>query len=434
MSEKALRMGEVYRYARPYDPAPPNLEGYKNYFSVTHTPGMPLPLLDSGISPIGMVHSQEGPRRPAILISSSPHKIGSAETPWQDFFDTDNGHIHYFGDNKSPVMDPSGSPGNKALLEAYRLHSAFEKEKRKYAVPLIFFRRVPKAGRRKGFVRFEGFGIVERVELVTQYDRAKDRTFTNYAFDFLVMSLAQENERFDWEWITIRRNHACSQEHLFDLAPASWKIWVRSGQSAFGRCRRSVSKLMTFTAEEQRAVPGSRAAKALEEIYDYYRNRKSRFEALAALVAEHTLSGTGGSYRVGWITPPSSDGGADFIGRLEVGSGFASTQLVVLGQAKCEKPDKPTGGNHIARTVARLKRGWIGVYVTTSYFSEPVQREVIEDQYPIVLINGRKLAEEVLSMAHEGGYAPVKLFLDYVDNQYENMIQARRPEEILLAQ
>ena len=50
----------------------------------------------------------------------------------------------------------------------------------------------------------------------------------------------------------------------------------------------------------------------------------------------------------------------DFVGRLDVGSGHSTAKLVVLGQAKCEKLQSATGGNHIARTVARLRRGWIG--------------------------------------------------------------------------
>jgi hypothetical protein len=75
--------------------------------------------------------------------------------------------------------------------------------------------------------------------------------------------------------------------------------------------------------------------------------------------------------RSGWITPPSSDGGADFVGRFDVGDGFARARLVVLGQAKCETG--ATGGLHMARTIARLRRGWLVVFVTTSYFSEGVR-------------------------------------------------------------
>ncbi len=155
-------------------------------------------------------------------------------------------------------------------------------------------------------------------------------------------------------------------------------------------------------------------------------------EALAEVVAARVLRGSGSRYTMGWITPASSDGGSDFIGRLSVGSDFSSAQLIVLGQAKCEITSAPTGGRHIARTVARLRRGWLGVYVTTSYFSLAVQREVLEDAYPIVLINGLRVAREVIAAAHEGGAANVACYLHQVDLEYEGRIRQRRPEEILL--
>ena len=130
-------------------------------------------------------------------------------------------------------------------------------------------------------------------------------------------------------------------------------------------------------------------------------------------------------------TPASSDGGVDFYGRLEIGNGFGKAKFIVLGQAKCETPNTPTSGNHIARTVARLRRGWIGVYVTTSFFSEPVQREIIEDEYPIMLINGLKLAQTLLKIMHDDGYSDLKKYLDDLDSKYENLIQIRRPDELL---
>src|SRR5262249_51403356 len=148
------------------------------------------------------------------------------------------------------------------------------------------------------------------------------------------------------------------------IAPASWKLWIKEGLPGIERCRRRVVKLLTVNTDQQQPQ-GGRELQALKEIYCYYDRRKSRFEALAAVIAARVIAPEGNSYRHGWITPASSDGGADFVGRLDVGSGFSRTKLVVLGQAKCEKFGSPTGGNHIARTVARLKRGWIGVYVTT---------------------------------------------------------------------
>lgn len=90
-----------------------------------------------------------------------------------------------------------------------------------------------------------------------------------------------------------------------------------------------------------------------------------------------------------------------------------------------------TGGLHLARTVARLRRGWLGVFVTTGSFSLAAQREVIDDQYPLVLIHGLRLAEEVMRLAFERHGADVTTLLEAVDASYEDRLQIRRPEEIL---
>ena len=137
------------------------------------------------------------------------------------------------------------------------------------------------------------------------------------------------------------------------------------------------------------------------------------------------------AYRPGWITSATSDGGADFVGRLDVGTGLAGAKIIVLGQAKCEKLTSPTGGNHIARTVARLRRGWIGAYVTTSWFSESVQREVLEDKYPIILVNGLRVATEVDSAMHESGESNLVSFLDSIDATYDEQVMDRQPEELM---
>src|SRR5437867_1429739 len=151
-SAMKIRMGEVLRYGRPYASSPPVIDGFRNYFYVTGTPGLPLALLERGISPISRVKATDGDRIPAILIRSSPHKIGSDVTPWQDHFDPDNGHIRYFGDSKHPGQDPALAPGNKVMLEAARTHGSLDAGVRKRAMPILFFRTVPRGGAAKGYV------------------------------------------------------------------------------------------------------------------------------------------------------------------------------------------------------------------------------------------------------------------------------------------
>jgi hypothetical protein len=298
-----MKIGDVYRCARPYKSTPEVIDGLPNYFFVTHTEECNRPLLDKGINPIGWVNAVGGKRRPAILIRSSPHKIGSHDTPWQDTFDADNGHIRYYGDNKDPGKGPSDAPGNKALLEAFRQHSSLDLDIRKHSVPVIFFRSVTRKGKAKGFVEFQGFGVIRGVELVTQYDRAKHRSFSNYAFDFAVLSLDENHEEFDWQWISNRRDPNLTLEKTLKNAPESWKSWIKAGPSSIDRYRRRVSKLMTKTTKEQLPKKSSNEYKTLQKIYEFYKSRKHRFESLAELVVERVIAGSGGNYKRGWITP-----------------------------------------------------------------------------------------------------------------------------------
>jgi hypothetical protein len=431
MAITKLQVGQVLRYSRDKDPSEPMVGGFTNYWHLTDLEGLKRPLMEAGINPIAALQSSSGPRRPAILISSSPHKVGSAETPWHDIFDIDNGRIRYFGDAKTPGEDPKDRPGNKALLSAFSNHSAIEPEERKNATPLLFFRRTSVNGVRKGYLSFQGFGVIERVSLISQFDARSQTSFTNYVYDFAVLSLVEENEIFDWAWINARRNPSISDDQCLKLAPKSWKRWIEGGTSALSVNRRQVSKLLVTKTRDQLPPAGSKFDKILREIYHYYDTKKHRFEGLAYAITRHLLSRNGGQFVEGWITPSGGDGGADFIGRLDIGSGFGAVRQIVYGQAKCVGISSGVDGKDIARTVARLKRGWFGVFVTTSYFSEPVQREVIEDEYPVLLVSGLSVAETTYQLMEEHGFSSVSSYLDMLDANFEGMKAKRRPEEIL---
>ena len=73
----------------------------------------------------------------------------------------------------------------------------------------------------------------------------------------------------------------------------------------------------------------------------------------------------------------------------------------------------------------------MGVYVTTSYFSDKVQIEILEDKYPLLLINGKKLAEIVNEIVFDQGYKNLREYLNKVDSEYDGAIKYRDPEEIL---
>lgn len=441
-----LQMGAVYRRAdksvarsqldsRGVEGIESDVDGLPNFYRETYTfdKGRPvLASLDAGINPIG--ESGSG-RVPAIVLRSSPHMAGSETAPWEDHFAVDRGHVRYFGDRKpGSRKPPEVTRGNHALLSQVDLHQSGARPERLRAAPLIIFRAVPHHGSTKGHVRFMGVGLLERVERVVQ--KRGQASFANYRYDLLVVDLSREDEQLDWQWIRDRRNEGLTDEDALDKAPARWKEWVASGDLVKDRIRREVVRLRTTPTRHQKPEPGSDLERILQTIYDFYSvgNRKERFEGLAEVVVGRLITQSGAMYRRGWITPKGSDHGVDFVSRIDLGTGFAQTSLIVLGQAKCEAFSSPTGGNHIARVAARLRQGFIGAYVTTSYFSQKVQREVLEDRYPVMLVNGRQVAETVRQILVEEDVAASdpKVLLERIDAEYDDRVVLRDPEEILL--
>ena len=219
----------------------------------------------------------------------------------------------------------------------------------------------------------------------------------------------------NWRWISDRSNPELLTNQTVQFAPYVWMEWQKSGHVNIEKFRRNVSRTKIKRQNEQKPEINSREEKCLKAIYVYYANKKHNFEY----------------YKEGWLTKKSGDGGVDFIGRIDLGSGFSTIKIVVLGQAKCESPDKSTSGKDIARTVARLKRGWIGAYVTTGTFSDTSQIEMFEDQFPLLTVNGYELARETLILQEESGASSIIEFLDILDKSYASMLHNRRPEDIL---
>jgi hypothetical protein len=430
-----LQVGQVYRYASGKDPKPPLLDGFPNFHHVTYTPGQKRALLEAGINGMAKVMTPDGPRRPAIFIRSSPWKAGTEQTPWHDVFDLDNGHVRYFGDHKAGLNIPPGTTtGNAALLDAFTDHQGHTLEERAAAIPLLLFRAVSQNGKPKGHVEFCGLGVIERAERLMQWGGREHTPFVNYAYDLALMDLTSESDTVAWDWIEARRDNTVSHAQALSLAPRAWREWVKHGSTALPRLRRRVARAQVTKVRDQRPAPGSREETDLEMVYKYFDGRKHDFEALASAVTARLLRGAGNRYVDGWLTRRSGDGGADFVGRLDLGggNGLAGTSLVVLGQAKCIKPSTLISAEQIARVVARLRRGWIGVYVTTGAYSEPAQAEIVEDQYPISLVNGMKLVEELRSMARDDHGGNLAACIEHILDGRSTVITNRRPEEILL--
>lgn len=424
-------MHEVFRY--PGQNKYQSLFGdYRNILVVTHG-GDRFVSLDAGINPIAGVAAEDRSRCPAILIRSSPRKAGSATTPWHDVFDLDHGHVRYFGDHKATTPVPLGrTRGNAALLSELSFHRGATEEDRRRATPLLVFRTTSVGTAHQGYLEFCGLGVLERAELIVQWDERERRSYPNYVFDVAVLDLGREDEGLDWDWINARRDSSLKDAETLRRAPWSWRTWVHEGDIALPRIRRQVARNRLVSSREQLPDPATPEYHVLQAIYRKFDGTKASFESLASSVAGRVLGGNAGKYVPGWLTKPTGDRGIDFVGRLDAGSGDSTAHLVVLGQAKCIKPSSSVSAEQLSRVVARLKRGWLGAYVTTGSFSRPAQLEMIEDDYPVVLVPGLRLSQEVRLMAYETYAGNVDQLLDETVDAHTQLIAQRRPEEILM--
>ena len=420
-----LEIGTVYRMPSPQRKDEPIVDGLKNFYYESNTPNVGF-AFQMGIHHVRPVTDPDGVSRyPLIIISSTPRKAGTEDTPWHDRYDPDHGYVKYYGDNKPNKGRAEDAPGNKLLLSLLQYYETENRNDRQAnAVPVIFFEKCSYEGRAKGNAIFHGVGVLESAELVTQYG-PNHEYFANYVFNFCVLSLAAENEEFSWQWIADRCNPLIRNEDTALHAPASWKRWIADGKDILHLVRRSVSGRGLVKETEQ----ATSNASLLNEIYHYYDGRKHEFEYLALEVTQRIIEENGSKCVPGWITKKSGDGGVDFILRIDIGKGqLSSVNIVVLGQAKCTDPTKPVNGRDIARTVARLKRGWIGAFVTTSYYSEPVQQEVKEDAYPLMMINGATLTE-VIEQELFSSQKSLEEYLSSLPDKYHEM--NRIPEDVL---
>ena len=168
-----LRMGQVFRDARPKRDVPTLIDGS----SRTSTRPSAWMARSRSRSRRVSTHSRACVPSTAIACRRSSsrralHKIGMTETPWQDLFDADNGRIRHFDDNRTPGVDPATRPGNRVLFEAHARRTEFDPLEHAKWVPLLLQTRSSKR-RGQGICPLRGRGR-RFVELVAGYSARAD--------------------------------------------------------------------------------------------------------------------------------------------------------------------------------------------------------------------------------------------------------------------
>ena len=349
----------------------------------------------------GMPYNEEVDGKvPSINFHINPFKENTKDTPWRDMIFQDEGSVKYNGDNKSAENKASDTPGNKVTLSVIKHYNAKNEIDRHKAPPIIVTRTI-KINGKTGFREFIGFGIIDsKVELVQQYEKDGNRVFSNYQFEVTLLKL-QDGELFDWDWIDDRRDGSLNIKISNNKAPISWKKWIADGNKCLPEIRLLIKRYHLMSVKQQQKMPLQNKQLLDALLNTHYPNPTVdgiRFESMASFIACCFFRKQ--KYLRGWITQGSSDKGVDFVGRLKIGdSGMSKTSLIVLGQSKRYKSQ--ISGEKVTRIASRMTRGYIGIVVTLGTISIPAQKEIYDDKLPIILINGRKATELLLTYINE---------------------------------
>jgi len=86
------------------------------------------------------------------------------------------------------------------------------------------------------------------------------------------------------------------------------------------------------------------------------------------------------------------DGERDALGKYRIGIEDSSILVDFALEAKCKKLSSGSGVKETSRLISRLRHRQFGVFVTTSYISEPAYKEIIEDGHPVIILAARDIA------------------------------------------
>ena len=311
------------------------------------------------------------------------------ENEWPDELDRESGTFTYYGDNRAAGrrLDATTVGGNRLLERVFgQLHHGM----RSAIPPFLCFEK--HQGVDGVLMRFLGLscpgasGMSGLEDLVAVWRVQGNQRFQNYRATFTILKA----ETVSHAWLQDLVDGVAPADSVH--CPAAWSLWVNSGTYAPLRC---VRKQSPRSREEQ--MPGTADEMAvLERVFNELTPREFEFFAAELLP---TLDERFVELRV---TSAVRDGGRDVLAKYRVGHQYQQVQLEAYVEAKQWKLGSAVGVKPMMRLLARLKHRDLGVFVTTSFFEQQVQKELIEDGHPVLLVPGGDIAR-ILIGAEYGG-------------------------------
>ncbi|MEV0187220.1 restriction endonuclease [Kitasatospora purpeofusca] len=325
------------------------------------------------------------------------------EPDWPDALDPQTGTFTYYGDNRKPGHDLHGTkPGGNLLLRDVFAASHAAPEDRRRIPPFLLFEKAGATGRG---VRFRGLlapggpALTSDDELAAIWRTTGGERFQNYRARFTVLDQAVITRK----WI----------QHLIDGGdplegdcPDAWRTWVET--RSYFPLTAPATTVIRSQAEQLPGDPNSQ--EILAAIREHFRGREHDFEPCAVELWRLLAPATGQVE----VTRRSRDGGRDAVGQYYLGPPTDRVAIDFALEAKCKSSDQAVGVKEGSRLISRLRHRNFGVLVTTSYFNQQMQKEIRDDEHPVVLISGR----DIVDLLRQHGYTSRTVVKEWLAKRY----------------
>ncbi len=315
---------------------------------------------------------------------------------WPDSIDVETGVFRYYGDNKTPGHDlhDTKKGGNRILRDLFNnLHLQGRRDR---IPPIFIFEKYPAPNNRNRSVKFRGLcvpGIKKtdsQKDLVAVWKTSEGYRFQNYEAYFTILDI----NRVERAWIEDLDKGCENTEN----APTAFIKWKKTGEWK----PLTAPKAIEIRSPVEQLPDKSEHKKMLERIYDRFKKDSSGFEYFAAAVYEG-MSNESKQITITEVTRPTSDGGRDAYGYLNIGIEEDPVKLYFSLEAKCYNPGinnqkkrTSVGVRDMSRLISRIRNREFGVLVTTSAVGKQAYDEVRKDGHPIIILSGKDIVNQLV--------------------------------------
>lgn len=333
---------------------------------------------------------------------------------WQDELDDELGLYIYYGDNKQAGRDlhDTNIGGNLILKNIFELASSNKIEDRIKIPPIFLFEKTNSNDIKFSGLLVPGYKNINEKEWLTALwaKRNEGGRFQNYKALFTVLDISNGSNfepniaSINLKWLEdLKNNNGYESKY----APNNWKKWIKRGIYS-----PLITNVEAKTRKKFQQLPTNHIQlNMLKEIYNYFKDKPTNFEAFAIYITMLTDNNIVNITS----TRPTRDGGRDGIGEYRILNILGnSIKTFFAVEAKCYSINNSVGIKETSRLISRIKNRQFGVLVTTSFIAQQAYEEIIEDQHPIAIIAGK----DIIDILSKIGITNINQLKDFLNTKF----------------